>query len=168
MKTVYLSAISMAMLFLFSGCFMCSTGYFEAASNREKMSTLRIGMTKARVVQIMGEPLKKEVYSRPDVWFYYTQSRWTDGQCTRDECSPVVFKKGKVIGWGNDYYLRNYEFKDWDEELYSIEQLKNQNRAIDKLTGKIQKNTAVMKKNSSESRLEDILRERGKTEKDEK
>ena len=31
---------------------------------------------------------------------------WLDGFVTEDECFPVVFKDGKVSGWGHAYYTR--------------------------------------------------------------
>jgi serine protease inhibitor ecotin len=29
---------------------------------------------------------------------------WFDGRTTEDECLPLVFKNGKLTGWGWDYY----------------------------------------------------------------
>lgn len=85
---------------LLSGC-----GYFSKFDNFENSAKLRVGMTKDEVRNIMGEP-EDEVYSKPDVWFYYIETRWHDGLVTEDECMPVVFKDGKLIGWGKEYYNR--------------------------------------------------------------
>jgi outer membrane protein assembly factor BamE (lipoprotein component of BamABCDE complex) len=76
------------------------------------MDKIRVGMTKAQILEIMGEPLRKEIYNTPDVWYYYTVSRWSDSISAREESTPVVFKNGVVIGWGVDYYKTNFEFKD--------------------------------------------------------
>ncbi|MCK4982626.1 MAG: DUF3192 domain-containing protein, partial [Victivallaceae bacterium] len=29
---------------------------------------------------------------------------WHDGYTTEDECMPLIFKKGKLTGWGWDYF----------------------------------------------------------------
>ena len=79
-------------------------------SNREHAKELRLGMTKDEVLKVMGEPLTDKKYHRPDVWFYYIEMRWWwDFQATRDECLPVVFKDGVLVGWGNEYYYKNIE-----------------------------------------------------------
>jgi len=79
-------------------------------ANREHAKNLRIGMTKDEVLKVMGDPLTHEKYHRPDVWFYYIETRWWwDFQATRDECLPLVFKDGVLAGWGNDYYYKNIE-----------------------------------------------------------
>ena len=80
-------------------------GYFSQFDNRENARGLRVGMTEERVREIMGEPLDVS-FARPDVWFYYIETAWLDGQTTIDECMPVVFKNGKLAGWGNEYYNR--------------------------------------------------------------
>ena len=63
-------------------------------------------MTKTQVLNIMGRPLSDELYSKPDVWFYQVQTVWADGLDTRDECMPLVFENGKLVGWGNNFYTR--------------------------------------------------------------
>ena len=85
---------------LLSGC-----GYFSQFDNFENSAKLRVGMTKEQVKNIMGEPVD-EVFCKPDLWYYYINTQWHDGLTTRDECMPVVFKDGKVAGWGNEYYNR--------------------------------------------------------------
>ncbi len=77
-----------------------------AKTNVENSKQLRVGMTKAEVLAIMGEPVKNETFNRPDTWFYYFNMNWFDGFITEDECFPVVFKDGKLAGWGHIYYTR--------------------------------------------------------------
>ena len=93
---------------IISGCMT------EAAGNVENAKQLRIGMTKAQVLKIMGEPVKEE-FATPDRWFYFIESSWTDGLTTENECMPLIFEKGKLIGWGNRFYaqwrLRRSEFE---------------------------------------------------------
>ena len=59
-------------------------------------------MTKAQVLAIMGEPVKDEIFTKPDVWFYFIEPVWVDGLTTEDECMPLVFENGKLVGWGNE------------------------------------------------------------------
>jgi hypothetical protein len=97
-----------AVVLIISGCMT------EAARNTENAKNLRIGMTKAQVLKIMGEPVKEE-FATPDRWFYFVESSWADGLTTENECMPLVFEKGKLIGWGNRFYaqwrLRKNEFE---------------------------------------------------------
>ena len=86
---------------LLSGC-----GYFTQFDNFENSAKLRAGMTKDEVRTVMGEPLDAS-FAKPDLWYYFIETRWHDGQITRDECMPLVFKNGKLAGWGNDYYNRS-------------------------------------------------------------
>ncbi len=64
-------------------------------------------MTKAQVLKVMGEPLKNQTYATPNAWFYYIDTQWYDGLTTEDECLPLVFKNGKLAGWGWDYYEKS-------------------------------------------------------------
>ncbi|MCX6986078.1 MAG: DUF3192 domain-containing protein [Lentisphaerae bacterium] len=86
--------------------------YFEAKKNRENVEKLNFGMTKDEAIAVMGEPIKGEVYCKPNVLFYYTESKWSDGNMTSDECTPLVFEKDKLIGIGSDFY-KDYTQKDW-------------------------------------------------------
>jgi outer membrane protein assembly factor BamE (lipoprotein component of BamABCDE complex) len=83
---------------------LSSCAYFSQYDNVEHSRYLRVGMTKQQVLKIMGEPLRDERYNRPDVWYYYVDTQWHDFITTEDECMPVVFEKGKVVGWGNEYF----------------------------------------------------------------
>ena len=57
-----------------------------------------------KVFSITFQPPEASNY--PDIWFYYFNMNWLDGFVTEDECFPVVFKDGKVSGWGHAYYTR--------------------------------------------------------------
>ena len=79
---------------------LCLTGcYWQAAENLERSRQLRVGMTKAEVLKIMGEPVKEE-FSTPDRWYYFIESVWGDGLTTEEECMPLIFEKGRLTGWG--------------------------------------------------------------------
>ena len=86
--------------------FFCLTGcYQQAAGNLERSRQLRVGMTKAEVLKIMGNPVKEE-FSTPDRWYYFIDPVWADGLTTEEECMPLIFEKGKLAGWGNRFYAR--------------------------------------------------------------
>ena len=38
------------------------------------------------------------------ILFYYTQRKRFDGTMKRDECTPVVIKNEKLVGWGEYFY----------------------------------------------------------------
>ena len=85
----------------------CTTAGDDAQKNVANSKSLRVGMTKQQVLEIMGEPLKDEVFCQPDLWYYYTGTVWADGLITADECTPLVFENGKLIGWGNNFLTAN-------------------------------------------------------------
>lgn len=154
MRTFVLSFCLVAMAMLLCSCEFFSYGNITAYNNRKKIAKIRTGMTKAEVLEVMGEPLKDELYNKPDFWFYYTELRWADGLETRDECSPVVFEDGVVIGWGNDYYEKNFEFKDWDEEVYNKNEREAMERAYNRLSKELEEK--YNGKNRSKLSLEDM------------
>jgi hypothetical protein len=99
-RLILFCALFTSILFFNSGC----TTYFSQYDNVENAKKLRVGMTKDQVLAIMGEPVKDEEYVKPDVLYYYIDTEWHDGLTTEDECLPLVFKDGKLIGWGNQFY----------------------------------------------------------------
>ncbi len=98
--------LSIAMIFFLSSC------NSEARMNKDKIETLKKGMSQGEVIAVMGEPIKNEVYCKPNVLFYYTDPKWSDGNVTHDECTPLVFENDKLIGWGVEFY-KDYRQKDW-------------------------------------------------------
>ncbi|MCF7790449.1 MAG: DUF3192 domain-containing protein [Victivallales bacterium] len=89
-----------------------SPGFVERYKNTRNTEKLKVGMTKKEVFRIMGEPLMYEAYAKPDQWFYYTDWDWADCAKTKKECTPLVFKNGRLIGWGRVFY-RRYIHRDW-------------------------------------------------------
>ncbi len=80
----------------------------EQNRNREMISQLEIGADRMDVLDRMGSPNFSEAYTREDdeyrVLFYRTQRRHSDGDTTRDETTPLVFRNDVLIGWGQEVY----------------------------------------------------------------
>ncbi len=115
MKPGLFPAFSAALLFLVSGvliALLLSSCNSEASINVDNLARLKEGMSKQEVLAVMGQPLVNEKYNTENVWFYYTESKWSDGSRTSDECSPLVFEDGKLIGWGQAFY-KKYVQKSW-------------------------------------------------------
>ena len=106
----------MRMFFCFAALLLlCSCGISEGMAARSNLEKVKIGMTKAEVTEVMGEPVKDELYATDNLWFYYTKPRWFDGLVTRDECTPFVFdaESGKLLGYGYEFYHLNYGIPEW-------------------------------------------------------
>jgi len=112
---------------VFSGC-----GEQKAvdirAENARNLAKINTGMTKAEVMQIMGDktakvnigintvsvtnPYKSEIKQvnghMYEVLYYYTHHDQRDWpfkglRILERELTPVVFENGKVIGWGSEF-----------------------------------------------------------------
>ena len=110
MKRAFICA---AVMFSLALCVGCSTPWGTASDNIEHSRELRVGMTKNEVLAVMGEPIRDESFCKPDLWYYYIDTVWFDGLVTEDECMPLVFENGKLVGWGNDFYV-DYRLKKKD------------------------------------------------------
>jgi outer membrane protein assembly factor BamE (lipoprotein component of BamABCDE complex) len=92
--------------------FVVSCGTSRRALNVQHMAHLKKGMTKHEVVELMGRPLENEVYNTDNVWYYFIESKWSDGIISRDECLPIFFEEDKVVGWGQKEY-KKYRQRNW-------------------------------------------------------
>ena len=101
-KTIF----SLLLLAFLSGC-AGSPERTKAEANREKMILLEVGMTKEEVQKIMGTPGKTEVYpssnGNVEFWLYLTEMIRGSG-IDDSHYTPFAFKKGKLQGWGKNYY----------------------------------------------------------------
>lgn len=120
MKTISKKTV-IAVFAMLALTMLTSCGYFEAQENRKKMENIRIGMTKAEVIKIMGEP-PAGVFQTEKIIFYYTNPQWYDGCITRDECCPFVFAEfeDRLVGFGYDYYRKNVMLPDWDKQKLKV------------------------------------------------
>lgn len=78
--------------------------------NRVAVPKIALGTTIDAVRDDLGEPHFAEAFSGDDgeyrVLFYRTHRVDADGDTTRDETTPVVFRDGAVVGIGEDFYKR--------------------------------------------------------------
>lgn len=96
-----------ALLALFAAAYGCAMNpWYTASRNIDNSKRLRVGMTKSEVLEVMGKPLADELFCKPDCWYYYIEPVWVDGLTTEDECMPLVFENGKLVGWGRGFYVR--------------------------------------------------------------
>lgn len=105
-KITYLLFLCITMLSL------VSCGYAMRRRNCTNLEKVKTGMSKEEVLTIMGKPLENEVYNNKNVWYYFSESKWSDGAITHDECTPLFFEENKLLGWGHKEY-NDYKRRDW-------------------------------------------------------
>lgn len=95
------------------------------SENRSRIDRLRLGMTVDEVREVMGSsstwinesigwvsnPYRSESFATDDgktelVLYYYTRLATSDNLITDDELTPVWFRDGKLVGWGQTYHDR--------------------------------------------------------------
>lgn len=96
--------LAAAILLAPAGCAL--NPWYTASRNIDNSKRLRVGMTKSEVLDVMGEPLTDEIFCKPDCWYYYIEPVWVDGLTTEEECMPLVFEEGKLVGWGRGFFVR--------------------------------------------------------------
>lgn len=76
--------------------------------NMNRIEELHMGAELGAVRGKLGEPQFVEAFAGKDgdykVLFYRTQHAHSDGETTRDETTPVVFRNGVLIGYGKRVY----------------------------------------------------------------
>lgn len=73
--------------------------------NRKTIAELELDLGTEQVKARLGVPDFNETLRRDGetytVLFYRTQRMHGDGKTTKDECTPLVFKNGALVGWGD-------------------------------------------------------------------
>lgn len=77
-------------------------------TQREAISRLQLGQGLDAVTGELGTPVDSEAFLDGDtevkVLFYRTRRAHADGETTRDEMTPLVFRDNVLVGWGERYY----------------------------------------------------------------
>lgn len=78
--------------------------------NRAKIAGLSLGDDYAATMQNMGQANFSEAYetdgNQYQILYYRTHRVDSDGETTKDETTPLVFKNQRLIGWGQDALQR--------------------------------------------------------------
>lgn len=76
-------------------------------NNRAHIQGLQLGSEYLDVTNKMGVADFNELMTRGDntyqVLYYRTQRQDGDGVTTKDECTPLAFLNGNLVGWGDDF-----------------------------------------------------------------
>lgn len=113
---VRLSAIALLSLSV-AGCIIVDGEHVSHDSwsdnqreNREAISQLQINMPSNDVIRQLGPPDASEAFTLQGeeirVLFYRTQRKHADGETTRDETTPLVFRDDLLSGWGDAVYAQ--------------------------------------------------------------
>ncbi|ABW67857.1 DUF3192 domain-containing protein [Desulfosudis oleivorans] len=81
----------------------CTPALVKTNSN---LITLKPGMAQDDVTAVMGVPVLSELYEAADgkmvsILYYRTEEKKTTVLSAKEECTPVVFINGKLVGWGD-------------------------------------------------------------------
>ena len=76
--------------------------------NQSYINQLALGVDSASVRKSLGAPAFVELFKKNaeevEVLFYRTQHEHSDGETSKDECTPLVFKQGTLVGLGDKAY----------------------------------------------------------------
>lgn len=115
MKTLAAGAIILTSVFTLQGCLIVADGHSDnewstsdyrklEEENRRHIAGLSAAATPETVRALMGTPNFTDRTTvngvRYDVLYYRTHRVEGDGNTTRDECTPLVFEDGKLVGTG--------------------------------------------------------------------
>jgi len=122
MKTLISVALGTVMAFTLSGCVIVagehgwddrdggSSWEKQQKDNREMINELELMSDRMDVVAKMGVPSFSDAFVKGDaqyrVLYYRTQHTKSDGETTKDETTPLIFKNNQLIGWGQDSLTR--------------------------------------------------------------
>jgi len=86
--------------------FSSSDWEHQQKDNREKISNLNLGDSYDMVKALMGSPSFTDALDvdgeQYNILYYRTHHKHSDGDTTRDETTPLIFKNKKLMGWGKD------------------------------------------------------------------
>lgn len=126
-RTLKMVLVAVPLTFSLTGCIIVSTdeghqadwiGSYDSSEswkkeqriNKQKIAQLNVGDTYTSVRETMGTPEFNEAFvsegKQVQVIFYRTNHRHSDGETTKDECTPLIFIDGQLHSWGNKAYQK--------------------------------------------------------------
>ncbi|MGI5309229.1 DUF3192 domain-containing protein [Rheinheimera sp. WS51] len=76
--------------------------------NQQQVNQLTLDLSAEHIRSLMGAPDFSETFTKEgetiQVLFYRTHHMKSDGKTTKDECTPLIFKQDKLVGWGDKAY----------------------------------------------------------------
>ena len=79
-------------------------------SNKAKIAELEVGNKIEDVKVKLGTPNINEAFTankqQYQVLFYRTRHKHSDGETTKDECTPLIFVDGVLQSWGQKAYSK--------------------------------------------------------------
>jgi hypothetical protein len=101
-KRISLFAAELTLVCILVGC---------GPSNREKLNLLEVGMTKERVLEIMGKPYERAAEGNSE-WLVYQTGWHLTGDAygnlvrrpDREWLTPLFIQAGKLAGWGRNFW----------------------------------------------------------------
>ena len=82
----------------------------EQKENKRKIADLEVGDSFKDVRNTLGTPEFNEAFVDGDqsyqVLFYRTRHRHSDGETSKDECTPLIFVDSKLVSWGEKAYTK--------------------------------------------------------------
>jgi len=110
MRKLGVLILLMLVLGVSAGC-MGSSSLLQTKWTRQKLENLEVGMEKLQVLDVMGRPYTREVFTDEDgepveVLYYHTVFTGHALLIEPDEkhLTPIVLQDGKVRGWGRNFY----------------------------------------------------------------
>lgn len=101
--------------FSLSGCIVVGGGDWDhdndhwqerQQDNKRIISQLEINDSREIILKQLGAPDFSEAFLQGDdnyrILFYRTQHEHSDGETSKDETTPLIFKNDRLIGWGKD------------------------------------------------------------------
>jgi outer membrane protein assembly factor BamE (lipoprotein component of BamABCDE complex) len=85
---------------LIAGCGVARK--IESRQTNDRMMSLQVGMGRADVLQLLGNPYKREAYGQTEFLIYETD--YAGGRSESDNFTPIAIENGRVAGWGRNYY----------------------------------------------------------------
>jgi len=115
-KRFWLLAVELTLISILVGCECCQWRECGPTYN-EKIHLLEVGMTKAQVLEIMGQPYEKAAYSNSEWLVYQTDCDFKGGgrgsmrtRPRNEWLTPLLFLDGKLIGKDRNYWNK-YKFR---------------------------------------------------------